>query len=75
MDRGGGSGRHDGTLASEPKWGYNHPDTTRYINCDVYNLADTLSDSPGNAADGWKTINYRGNLGRAVEFGIIPMTE
>jgi hypothetical protein len=29
-------------------------DTTRWINCDVYNCADMLSMVPGNAADGWK---------------------
>ena len=29
-------------------------DTTRWINCDVYNCIDSLSSVPGNAADGWK---------------------
>lgn len=35
-------------------------DTTRWINCDLYNLCDTLSANPGNAADGFKiTIDGR----------------
>jgi len=29
-------------------------DTTRFINCDLYNLNDHLSSTPGNAADGYK---------------------
>ncbi|MGB8491115.1 MAG: Ig-like domain-containing protein [Bacteroidales bacterium] len=33
-------------------------DTTYFINCDAYNLCDSLSDNPGNAADGWKCGNY-----------------
>jgi len=33
-------------------------DTTRFINCDAYNLYDALSTSPGNSADGWKCGNY-----------------
>jgi len=36
-------------------------DTTKWINCDVYNLFDTISSSPGNGADAWKTIHYSGN--------------
>lgn len=44
-----------------PKWGFNHYDTTRFINCDVYNLCDTFSTEPGNAADAWKTIHYNRN--------------
>jgi len=36
-------------------------DTTRWINCDVFNLFDTLAHAPGNAADAWKTIHYKGN--------------
>ncbi len=43
------------------KWGFNHPDTTKWINCDVYNLCDSLVSNIGNAADGWKTIHYSGN--------------
>ncbi|WP_430809858.1 MULTISPECIES: right-handed parallel beta-helix repeat-containing protein [unclassified Carboxylicivirga] len=41
-------------------------DTTRYINCDAYSLCDSIdhtqSNTPGNAADGYKLINYDGNL-------------
>lgn len=29
-------------------------DTTRWINCDAYNIIDSLSSVPGNAGDGWK---------------------
>ena len=58
---GGAWGEH--TQDPEPMWDY---DTTRWINCDVYDLADTLSSSPGgapgNAADAWKTIHYKGNV-------------
>lgn len=39
-------------------------DTTRFINCDVYELCDTLSTNPGNAADGWKLHTYYGNYYR-----------
>jgi hypothetical protein len=37
-------------------------DTTRWINCDAYNLCDALSSNPGNAADGWKCHNYQNNV-------------
>lgn len=40
---------------------FSQPDTTRFINCDIYNIFDTLSYDPGNAADGIKTISYYGN--------------
>lgn len=36
-------------------------DTTRWINCDTYDLCDTLVSNRGNAADAWKTIHYKGN--------------
>ena len=36
-------------------------DTTRWINCDVYDLCDTFVTNIGNAADAWKTIHYKGN--------------
>lgn len=36
-------------------------DTTRWINCDTYDLCDTFVYNPGNAADAWKTIHYKGN--------------
>ena len=45
--------------ASTPIWP--QPDTTRYINCDVWDICDTLTTSPGNAGDGWKPISYKGN--------------
>ena len=32
-------------------------DTTKYINCDVYNCIDSLSEVPGNGSDGWKLDN------------------
>jgi len=46
-----------------PSWDY---DTTRFINCDVYDLVDTVTigspfPNPGNAADAWKTSCYGGN--------------
>ena len=44
-----------------PKWGYSCPDTTRFINCDVYNLCDSLVSNMGNAADGYKMGHYNGN--------------
>jgi hypothetical protein len=31
-------------------------DTVRWINCDVYNLADSLAEESGNLADGWKVV-------------------
>jgi hypothetical protein len=36
-------------------------DTTHWINCDAYNLCDSLSENPGNSADGWLAIDYKGN--------------
>ncbi len=36
-------------------------DTTRWINCDVYDLCDTLVNNPGNAADAWKIHTYENN--------------
>jgi hypothetical protein len=37
-------------------------DTTRFINCDSYNICDELSSVPGNAGDGWKVHTYIGNV-------------
>lgn len=38
-------------------------DTTRWINCDLYDLRDSLSSNPGNAADGFKcTLNGRSSV-------------
>lgn len=41
--------------------GYFAIDSTSWINCDVYNLCDTLSNAgAGNAGDGWKCHGYQG---------------
>lgn len=37
----------------------NETDTLRFINCDAYNLCDSVSDNPGNAADGWWCAGYK----------------
>ena len=37
-------------------------DTSRWINCDAYNLHDPLSATPGNAADGWKVHNHQAGV-------------
>lgn len=37
-------------------------DTTYFVNCDAYNLCDSLSSTPGNAADGFKVGGYLGNV-------------
>lgn len=50
------------TPIAPSKWGFGHPDTTMFINCDAYNLCDSISSTPGNAADGWKTVHYDGNV-------------
>jgi len=42
----------------EPAFEY---DTTRWINCDVFNVCDTFVNNPGNAGDGWKCHTYEGN--------------
>lgn len=34
-------------------------DTTTWINCDAYNINDSLSAEPGNAGDGWKIDNEK----------------
>ncbi len=47
-----------GSFADNPVFEY---DTVRWINCDCYDLCDTLSYEPGNHADAWKTIHYGGN--------------
>lgn len=36
-------------------------DSTYFINCDTYTLCDTISETPGNAADGWKVHTYENN--------------
>ncbi len=45
-------GYYDGNLTPDTI----KSDTTRWINCDFYNLCDSLSASPGDAADGMKGI-------------------
>jgi len=40
---------------------FEQPDTTKWINCDIWNVMDTLEEAPGNAADCWKTISRNGN--------------
>ena len=47
-----------GTFADNPVFEY---DTVRWINCDCYDLCDSLSYEPGNHADAFKTIHYGGN--------------
>ena len=37
-------------------------DTTYFINCDAYNICDSLSSNPGNAGDGFKCGNYYRNV-------------
>jgi hypothetical protein len=54
----GGNGiRHFGGMDYLPGLSY---DSTFFINCDVYNCADTFAVTPGNAADGYKTDNEKG---------------
>lgn len=36
-------------------------DSTFFINCDVYNVADTMVAEPGNGGDAWKVIGYYNN--------------
>lgn len=51
--------RGDTPLNATPR--FEQPDTSRWINCDVWNLCDTLSSNPGNAGDGWRMDTYHGN--------------
>lgn len=37
------------------------PDTTRWINCDTWDVCDTISNNPGNGGDCWKVISSMGN--------------
>ena len=39
-------------------------DITLIINCDAFNLCDSLSSNAGNAADGFRSTNYVGNYWR-----------
>ena len=56
---------NSGGTEVEPYWTDNSYDSTYFINCDVSNLCDSITNAngwdPGNGADGYKTIHYRGN--------------
>lgn len=55
----------DGDTEQVPYWNDNTYDTTRFINMDIYDLCDSITNAngwdPGNGADAFKTIHYRGN--------------
>ncbi|SMO50796.1 Por secretion system C-terminal sorting domain-containing protein [Saccharicrinis carchari] len=53
----GGRGMSYWGVAGHPQVPEIKTDTTRYINCDVYNCIDLLSSVPGNGSDGWKLDN------------------
>ncbi len=36
-------------------------DSTYFINCDVFDVCDSLVSAPGNAGDAWKTVQYHGS--------------
>jgi hypothetical protein len=36
-------------------------DSTFFINCDVFDVCDSLVSAPGNGGDAWKTVAYQGN--------------
>jgi hypothetical protein len=54
-------GAWDETLAGEEPNPPFESDTTVWLNCDVYNAADTIAESPGNLADGWKAVAFKNN--------------
>jgi hypothetical protein len=47
-------------------------DTTRFINCDIYEHNDILSNTPGNAADGYKITLQSKNVHDGNPNGAIP---
>jgi len=53
----------DGTIYEAADGGYwdTTEDTTRFINCDAYDLCDSLGTEFGNGADAWHTVTYKGN--------------
>ena len=51
----------DGDTELMPYFTDNSYDSTYFINCDVHDLCDSISYNPGNGADAWKTIHYRGS--------------
>ncbi len=53
----GGRGMSYWGVAGHPEVPEIKSDTTKYINCDVYNCIDSLSEVPGNGSDGWKLDN------------------
>ncbi len=53
----GGRGMTYWGIAGHPEAAEILYDTTYYINCDVYNCIDSLSEVPGNGSDGWKLDN------------------
>ena len=56
----GGRGMTYWGIAGHPDFPNFPTDTSRYINCDVYNCVDLLSEVPGNGSDGWKLDNEAG---------------
>ncbi len=44
-------------IAGHPEAAHIEYDTTRYINCDVFNCGVLLSEVPGNGSDAWKLDN------------------
>lgn len=62
-DIGGNAFRHGGAFGYYPDITY---DTTKFLNCDAYNCADSLPRVPGatlgDAADGYKTWNEPGSV-------------
>jgi hypothetical protein len=50
---------NDKGLATDVPYYDTYTDTTRFINCDVYNLCDTIGG--GNAGDAFFTAHYEGN--------------
>jgi len=53
----GGRGMSYWGISGHPDYPEYAIDTTRYINCDVYDCIDLLSSVPGNGSDGWKLDN------------------
>jgi len=52
---------HQSVSPSEASPIFDQPDTTRWINCDVWDVMDTLENPPGNASDPWLVFSYNGN--------------
>lgn len=57
-----GAWRHPGYKPyTYPEHEFMKGDTSRFINCDVYNCMDKLGSMPGNMGDGFKVDNERGS--------------